>query len=178
MCNSCVRSTPRPPERARYQGIKAFTLLGIGVATLLVGLLAVMAVPPCKKLLVAARSEAVIDDLHAFTRAFQAYLREKGDWPPGQAAPGEMPTGMAGYLQSSNWAKLTPIGGYYRWEKNQKHNDRIVRAAIVISTKGRDKVTSDRGQLEAIDRKCDDGNLATGSFLLGFDNAPLYILEP
>jgi len=173
-----MRSTPWPPERVRWRGIKAFTLLEIGVATLLVGLLAVVAVPQGKKLIVAARSEAVIDDLRGFTRAFQAYLREKGDWPPGQVTPGEMPTGMAGYLPSSNWAKITPIGGYYRWEKNQKHNDRTVRAAIVISSKGRVKVTADRIQLEDIDRKCDDGNLATGSFLLGFANAPLYILEP
>ena len=162
----------------RWRGIKAFTLLEIGMGTLLIGLLAIVAVPQGKKFIVAARSKAVSNDLRGFTRAFQAYLREKGDWPPGPATAGEIPPGMAGYLRQSNWDKLTPIGGYYRWEKNQKHNDRTVRAAIVISSKGRDKVTSNRGQLEAIDRKCDDGNLATGAFLLGFDNAPLYILEP
>ena len=162
----------------RWQGIKAFTLLEIGVATLLIGLLAAVAVPQLKKSIVAARSKAVTNDLRAFTQAFQAYLREKGDWPPGQAAAGEIPPGMAGYLRQSNWEKITPIGGYYRWEKNQKHNDRTVRAAIVISSKGRARVTANRFQLEAIDRRCDDGNLATGSFLLGFANAPLYVLEP
>jgi type II secretory pathway pseudopilin PulG len=168
MSKSCVR----------WRGTKAFTLLEIGMATLLVGLLAVVAVPQCKKFIVAARSKAVINDLHAFTRAFQAFLREKGDWPPGQVAAGQIPPGMAGYLRQSNWEKITPIGGYYHWEKNRKHNDRTVRAAIVISSQGRAKVTADRVQLEDIDRKCDDGNLATGSFLLGFANAPLYILEP
>ena len=162
----------------RWRGIQAFTLLEIGVATLLIGLLAVVAVPLGKKFIVATRSKAVIDDLHAFTHAFQSYLREKGDWPPGPAGPGEIPAGMAGYLQQSDWAKITPIGGYYHWEKNVKHNDRTVRAAIVISSKDRTKVTADRVQLEAIDRRCDDGNLATGSFLLGFANEPLYILEP
>jgi len=163
---------------ARWRGIKAFTLLEIGVVTLLIGLLTVVAVPQFKKLLVTARSKAVTNDLRAFTQAFQTYLREKGDWPPGQATAGEIPPGMVGYLRQSNWEKITPIGGYYRWEKNQKHNDRTVRAAIVISSKDRTKVTADRVQLEAIDRRCDDGNLATGSFLLGFANEPLYILEP
>ena len=162
----------------RWRGIRAFTLLEIGVATLLIGLLAVVAVPLGKKLIVAARSKAVINDLHAFTHAFQTYLREKGDWPPGPAAAGEISSGMAGYLQQSDWGKITPIGGYYHWEKNMKHNDRTVRAAIVISSKGPVKVTADRVQLEDIDRRCDDGNLATGSFLLGFANEPVYILEP
>ena len=163
---------------ARWRGIKAFTLLEIGVVTLLIGLLAVVAVPRLKKSILAARSEAVTNDLRTFTQAFQAYLREKGDWPSGQAAAGEIPPGMAGYLRQSNWDKLTPIGGYYHWEKNQKHNDRTVHAAIVISSKGRAKVTTNRFQLEAIDRRCDDGNLATGSFLLGFANEPVFILEP
>jgi len=162
----------------RWRGIQAFTLLEIGMVTLLIGLLAVVAVPQGKKLIVAARSKAVINDLRGFTRAFQAYLREKGDWPPGLATAGEVPPGMADYLRQSNWEKITPIGGYYHWEKNMKHNDRTVRAAIVIASKGLVKVTADRIQLEDIDRKCDDGNLATGSFLLGFANAPLYILEP
>jgi type II secretory pathway pseudopilin PulG len=161
-----------------WRGIKAFTLLEIGVATLLIGMLAVVAVPQGKKFIVAARSKAVINDLHAFTQAFQSYLREKGDWPPGPVKAGEIPAGMAGYLQQSDWAKITPIGGYYHWVKNQKHNDRTVRAAIVISSQGRAKVTADRFQLEDIDRRCDDGNLATGTFLLGFANEPVYILEP
>jgi hypothetical protein len=39
-------------------------------------------------------------------------------------------------------------------------------------------VTADRVQLADIDRRCDDGNLATGTFLLGFANEPVYILEP
>jgi len=168
MSNSCTR----------WQGFKAFTLLEIGVATLLIGLLAVVAVPPGKKFIVAARSKAVINDLHAFTRAYQSYLREKGDWPPGPATAGEIPSGMAGYLRQLDWEKITPVGGYYHWEKNQKHNDRTVRAAIVISSKGRAKVTANRVQLEDIDRRCDDGNLATGTFLLGFANEPVYILEP
>ncbi|HTZ21382.1 MAG TPA: type II secretion system protein [Opitutaceae bacterium] len=162
----------------RWRGLQAFTLLEIGVMTLLFGLLTVVAVPQIKKWIVTARSKAVTDDLRAFTQAFQTYLREKGDWPPGLAAAGEIPPGMAGYLRQSNWEKVTPVGGYYRWEKNQKHNDRTVRAAIVISSKGQARVTVDRIQLEAIDRRCDDGNLAAGSFLLGFANEPVFILEP
>jgi len=173
-----MRSIPSLPGRVRWRGTKAFTLLGIGVATLFIGLLAVAAAPQLKKLIITARSKAVIADLHAFTQAFQLYLREKGDWPPGPAAAGEIPSGMVGYLQQSDWAKSTPIGGYYHWEKNVKHNDRTVRAAIVISSQGRAKVTADRFQLQDIDRRCDDGNLATGSFLLGFANAPVYVLEP
>ena len=162
----------------RWRGIQAFTLLEIGVATLLIGLLAVVAVPQGKKFIVAARSKAVINDLRGFTRAFQAYLREKGDWPPGLATAGEVPPGMADYLRQSNWEKITPIGDYYHWEKNMKHNDRTVRAAIVISSKGRANVTANRVQLADIDRRCDDGNLVTGTFLLGFANEPVYILEP
>jgi type II secretory pathway pseudopilin PulG len=178
MSKSCVRFIPRLPERARWRGIRAFTLVEIGVVTLIIGLLATLAVPQLKKTIITTRSTTVINDLRVFSQAFTSYLHDKGDWPPEQATAGKIPTGMVDYLRQSNWERITPIGGYYNWEKNQKHNSRTVRAAIVISTKGLVKVTSDRAQLQDIDRKFDDGNLATGNFLLGSANAPLYIIEP
>lgn len=160
------------------RSIRAFTLVEIGVVVFIVGLVAALAVPQIKKMILAARSEATINDLRVFTQAFEHHLQEKGDWAPEQAIPGAYPVGMEGYLRQSNWEKRTPIGGYYNWERQIRHNGQRLQAAIAISSKDGEQVTTDRLQLEDIDRRLDDGDLTTGKFRLGYRNEPVLIIEP
>lgn len=163
---------------ARFFADRGFTLAEIAVVTLIISILAALAVPYFKQSIISARSDTLINDLRVFTQAFQAHLQEKGDWPAEQADPGQLPTGMDGYLRQSNWERVSPIGGYYNWDNQQRHNGLKLQAVIAICTVGEIKVTSDRIQLEDIDRKLDDGNLSTGNFRLGFRNEPIYIIEP
>jgi prepilin-type N-terminal cleavage/methylation domain-containing protein len=159
------------------RGSRGFTLVEISVVVLIIGLVASIAVPQIRKSIVIARSEALINDLRVYSQAYQHYMQEKGDWPPGSSSPGVAPAGMGEYLNQTNWAQKTPVGGLYQWETRVLHNGQRIQAAISVVSSGDNEVTTDRIQLEDIDRRIDDGNLDTGSFRLGFENQPLFIIE-
>jgi general secretion pathway protein G len=124
-----------------------------------------------------ARSSVVMNDLRVFAGAFQVYAQEHGDWPPGGGAPGSFPPGMEGYLNQTNWSRITPIGGYYQFATQSPQLGGHYAAVIVIASMGTNQVTTDSIQLSDIDRKLDDGNLNTGNFFLGYRDYPVFVLE-
>ncbi len=164
----------RPGRRRREAG---FTLVELSVVVLLISVLAALAVPALKKINLEARSVAVANDLRVFSGAFQNYAHERGDWPPGNVAPGTFPAGMEGYLGPTAWQRVTPIGGLYTWDPNSMQQGERYRAVIVIASASGHSVTTDLAQLLDLDRRVDDGDLATGNFRLGFRNYPVFVLE-
>lgn len=143
----------------------------------LISVLAALAVPALTKVRLEARSVTVVNDLRVFSGAFQTYAHERGDWPAGSSAPGGFPAGMEGYLGTTSWQRITPIGGYYVWDPNSLQQGERYRAVIDIASAGDNAVTSELNQLVDLDRRVDDGDLDTGNFRLGFRNQPIYVLE-
>ncbi|HMD60503.1 MAG TPA: type II secretion system protein [Opitutaceae bacterium] len=144
---------------------------------LIIGILAAASVPALMRNTLTTRSSAVMNDLRVYAGAFQAYAQEHGDWPPGGGAPGAFPPGMEGYLNQTNWGRVTPIGGLYQFATQSPQHGGRYAAVIVIASVGSNHVSSDFIQLSDIDRKLDDGNLNSGNFFLGFRNYPVYVLE-
>jgi type II secretory pathway pseudopilin PulG len=144
---------------------------------LIIGILAALAVPALMKSRINARSSVVMNDFRVFAAAFQAYAQEHGDWPPGGNPPGVFPPGMDGYLNQTNWSRVSPIGGLYQFATNSTQGGNHYAAVIVVASVPGNAVTTDSVQLSDIDRKLDDNNLATGNFFLGFRNYPVYVLE-
>ncbi len=147
------------------------------MVVLIIGILAVAAVPALKRNAQNTRSSAVMNDLRVFAGAFQAYAQEHGDWPPGGSPPGAFPAGMEGYLSPTHWAATSPIGGHYQFATQSPQAGGRYAAVIIIASQRGSRVTSDFNQLSDIDTKLDDGNLATGNFFLGYRNSPVYVLE-
>ena len=143
----------------------------------IISVLAALAVPALKRVSLEARSVAVANDLRVFSGALQAYVHDRGDWPEGNDGPGVFPPGMEGYLRQTNWERVTPIGGHYSWEPNSLQQGERYRAVIVIASVGKDQVTTDKRQLEDLDRRVDDGDLTSGTFRLGYRDYPAYVLE-
>ena len=171
----------RPPS-SRHSGFPmnaeaGFTMLELSIVVFIISVVAALAVPALKQAQLNARSSAVINDLRVFTAGLQAYAQARGDWPAGDSAPGEIPAGTESYLNRTSWERTTPIGGLYTWDTNSLQQGERHRAVIILSSAGDNKVTADRRQLEDIDRKFDDGDLATGNFRLGYRNFPVYIIE-
>ncbi len=144
---------------------------------LIIGILGALSIPAFKKNTINARSSTVMNDLRVFSGAFQEYVQEHGDWPPGGGAPGEFPPGMDGYLSQTNWGRTTPIGGLYQFATQSPQQGGRYAAVIIIASSGANLVSSDANQLTDIDTKLDDGNLSTGNFFLGYRNQPVYVLE-
>ncbi len=177
-----VHRTPRYPAQparrpGRLKGNDGFTLVELAVVIFIISALAAVAVPGIKKTNLEARSAAVVNDVRVFSNALQSYAQERGDWPAGNSEPGVFPPGMEGYLRATNWQRVTPIGGLYTWSPNTVQQGERYRAAIVITTVGENKVSSDRIQLTDLDRRLDDGSLDTGNLRLGFRNYPVFVLE-
>lgn len=143
----------------------------------IISVLAALAVPGYMRIQTNARSGAVINDLRVFAGAFQNHANDRGDWPAVTAAPGEIPPGMQPYLSTTTWTHPSPIGGAYTWAANSLQQGERYRAILVISSSGANKVTAERQQLVDIDRRIDDGDLATGNFRLGYRNQPFFVIE-
>lgn len=162
---------------ARHRFQAGFTLVELAVVVTIISIIIAIAVPTTKHLIFRARSSAVANDLRVFSAAFQAYAHENGDWPAGDGTPGAIPSGMTGYLGSTNWQRTTPIGGNYAWDPNSMQQGIRYRAVFVISSTDGNPVSSDRNQLLDLDRTLDDSNLDSGNFMLGFRNYPIFVLE-
>ena len=124
------------------------------------------------------RAAATVSDLRLFADTFKRFATAKGDWPAASSAPGELPAGFESHLPvDSRWKKPTPIGGRYMWAANSHHLGQRHRAAIAFVGTPSNPVSTDRRQLQEIDRTLDDGNLQTGRFQLGYRHQPVYVLE-
>lgn len=152
-----------------------FSIVEIMVALTIVSLLITLAVPQLKKYQVAAGATVVVSDLRTFATAFETYAQEKGSFPA-EVEAGVMPPEMADRLGASGWLRVTPIGGHYNWENNQKHGGVRYRAAISISETATAPLEVHEERLREIDRLIDDGNLSTGNFRTGVNHDALYII--
>ena len=148
-------------------------LLLVGLFVLLASLAAVTAY---RQLEQARARRRVADELKSAAAGFQAYLRERGT-APADANVGVVPPGMATYLTGIDWASPTPAGGLYRWV-----NIGGGEVGAVPPVAGRIEITAfprslpltlTRADWEEIDRRIDDGNLATGNFRTGFNGWPV-----
>ena len=161
----------------RSRADAGFTLFEIGVSAIIIGLLAAVALPAVKRVTLVSKAHAVANDLRVLSGALQSYAQQNGRYPA-EAKVGIVPTGLAGYTKTVSWQKTTAIGGCFNWEDaTQSLRASPFRAALAINTSGTKRPSTDRTLLLSIDRRIDDGNLATGNFVLGKANQPLYIIE-
>ncbi len=158
-------------------------LVELMVVVTIISMIMLAAVPTYNRIQRKARASAVVNDFRVFAAVFQAHAHETGSWPA-EAAVGDVPLGMTeAELKSESWQKITPMGGQFNWEFNQVHPGGTSpggrwRAAIAITDSATSPVILDQALLLEIDRALDDGDLTTGSFRLGGDGGPLFILEP
>jgi prepilin-type N-terminal cleavage/methylation domain-containing protein len=148
-------TSPRFPRRRAT----AFTLVEIMVVIVIIGLLAALAIPAVRRASRASQNTRMINDFRVFVQAFEIYNTQNGGWPD-TAAPGVMPTlptAITDTLKASNWEATTVVGGRWQWENALSSSG---TAGICILG-----LTCSDEQLQQIDAKLDDGNLATGNFL-------------
>jgi prepilin-type N-terminal cleavage/methylation domain-containing protein len=162
----------RIPRSARGVG-----LIELLVVVTILSALMTMALPSYKQIQKRARASALVNDFRGFTTVFLAHAHEQGSWPS-EAEPNSVPGGMTTLeIKADTWMRTSPIGGKFDWEYNQMHNGVRYKAAIALVDYPGTPLLLDVGVFEEMDKALDDGNLATGSFILGDGNCPLYILE-
>jgi type II secretory pathway pseudopilin PulG len=181
---------PAPHESRRLLGRRSIprSTAGVGlvelmVVVLIISMLMALAVPSYQRVRKKAKAGALVNDFRVFSAVYLSYAHEKGTWPA-EAAAGVIPTGVTSQdLKSDVWMNPTPIGGKFDWEYLQVHPGGTSpggtwRAAIAISDTSDAPLIVDLELYQLMDQALDDGNLNTGSFRLGNNNCPIYILEP
>lgn len=143
----------------------------------LISLLAAISIPALRHVRRQTSATAIGNNFRTFSTAFETYAHEIGAWPA-ETAAGVVPPEVAARLSSPAWLARTPLGGQYNWDHQQMHGGTRWKAAIAISNTAAAPFAMDLDLLEAIDRVIDDGNLATGSFRIGADDEPVYIISP
>lgn len=150
----------------RYQG---FTLLEILIVGAIIGLLAAIAIPSFRSSRRDTRIAAFINDQRIIVDSFELYAMYNGGNYPAEAGTGVLPAGMSDYLPNRVMASsITPLGGDWDWDRN------VLGITAGISVVGADLPASD---LETVDEKIDDGDLATGSFKAIANNRYTWILQ-
>ncbi len=129
-----------------------FTLVEMMIVVVIVGMLAVIALPGYRRVRMHSQNTRFISDLRMFTGACETYILTVGDFPP-NGTPGVLPTGLEAIIKRTDYEITSPIGGSWNILSNSSGVTFAVGAAGINA--------SDE-QLELMDRQHDDGSLTTG----------------
>jgi type II secretory pathway pseudopilin PulG len=158
-------------------------LVELMVVVTIISMIMLAAVPTYTRIQRKARASAMVNDFQKFAAVFLAHAHETGSWPV-ETAAGVVPPGINNTeMNLQAWTRVTPMGGQFDWDFNQVHPGGTSsggrwRAAIGINSTGSSAVILDVELLKEIDRALDNGDLTSGSFRIGGDGGPLFILEP
>lgn len=134
---------------------QGFTLAELMIVIVIVGLLATIAIPAYSSQKRNACCGRTAAELRSLSTGFVAYMAEHGTFPPDSHEA--LPPGMETYINPAIWTDSTPLGGSYNWEGPDTYG----YAALSIFESPEDAET-----FEILDSLLDDGDLATGNFMM------------
>jgi len=131
-----------------------FTLVEIMIVTVIIGLLAAIAIPAFQRINVSSQNASVVNDIRVYASMMDTYSLENGVYPE-DSNSGELPVDFAPYVRISQWNEGPAIGGVWDIEKDSYG---------VVSAVGIHGYTVPNEQLLALDEKYDDGSMTSGSY--------------
>ena len=131
-----------------------FTLVEIMIVVVIIGLLAAIAVPAFKRVMMSSQNARLASDLRTFAGMIETYILETGEYPE-DSSSGAIPAGFAPYIKTGPWNEGPSIGGVWDVEKDQYG---------ITSAIGVHRYTAPNEQIVKFDQDYDDGNLATGNY--------------
>lgn len=149
----------------------AFTLAELALAGLSLVLATVLGFMGAAEWRARGRADRCAAELRTLAAVFETHRRDTGTWPAATGEPGAAPAGLETLLPRDTWTQPTPFGGRYAWVEK---TPALAVTAFVPDA----PLALSRRDLQRIDARLDDGNLATGRFRTGYHGWPLYLLAP
>lgn len=164
--------------RHRHQGprwghgrrrARGFALVEAWLGLLVLGLAVVLLFTALGRVRHLRDCERFIADLQQLTTVFQDYRQLHKSWPPSTGGEGRLPREIEHALDDTNWDSGSPFGGSYGWDG---------RGAVVLTAYAPAfPLNLSPSELLALDRRMDDGDLATGRLRTGFNGWPVYFID-
>jgi hypothetical protein len=129
------------------------------------------------------RHRHAIDQLaNEFTQGaetYRLYLKTHAAPPPNSDAA-EPDGATSALVQGEGWTSPSTVGGIFRWVNDATSapagNGRGAGWIMLAGFPPAPEVDLSHADLLALDRRLDDGNLATGRFRTGFNGWPVYLV--
>ena len=162
----------------RRRQCRAFSIIELMITVTIIGIVATLARPAFTRVLLQVRGNAQMNDFRVFAAAFGQYAHTNGAYPASYTTAGGFPATMNGLINPTQWKRRAPIGGNYAFLKDNTIGGVRYRALIRVSGAGATAITFTSAQLLSLDKKSDNGNLATGQlFTNGAALNTYYVVE-
>ena len=146
----------------------AFTMVEIMMVVVLIAMLVAIGLPAFLQYRNDSQDALYTAHLRIIRDAVKSYNIKSGGFPP-EVNVGVVPYGVTNYLEDSNWANGTPIGGLWDYDEG------LFGVTCGISVVAPDRTVSAMLQ---IDGTIDDGDLSTGYFRSPAGGRYMFIIEP
>lgn len=157
----------RQPGRGGGGGRRGLVLLELLLILLVLMLAVVLLFMGLGRIRHQARLEQLGTDMQAFAKVFEQARAESGRWPATAAEAGPR-------LLEGRWEAGSAFGGEYGWVPPGAADRPGMITLTAFSPNFPLELT--RADLLALDRRIDDGDLATGRFRTGFNGWPVYLV--